>query len=179
MTVMRSRGGFASIPLATSFRSAYAYDNVLYLVAGEVIETISGQSWEDFMAPRILKKVGMTGSTVRHSDATRGGNVAAPHASVDGRVRPIQPFDSDNTNPAGGINSNAEDMAKWMITLLDRGQLPDGSRLFSERDVRSGHHARDPDADRRSSAGTGRAPRQFPRLRARSRRARLSRSEGL
>ena len=51
-----------NIPLATSFRSAYAYDNVLYLVAGEVIETISGQSWEDFMASRVLKKAGMTGS---------------------------------------------------------------------------------------------------------------------
>ena len=61
----------------------------------------------------------MTGSTVRHSDATRGGNVAAPHASIDGCVRPVQPFDSDNTNPAGGINSNAEDMAKWMITYRD------------------------------------------------------------
>ena len=121
-----------NIPLATSFRSAYAYDNVLYLVAGEVIETISGQSWEDFMSSRVLKKVGMTGSTVRHSDATRGGNFATPHASVDGRVRPISPFDSDNTNPAGGINSNAEDMAKWMNALLGRGQLPDGSRLFSD-----------------------------------------------
>ena len=121
-----------NIPLATSFRSAYAYDNVLYLIAGEVIEAISGQSWEDFVSSRILKKVGMTGSTVRHSDAARGGNVATPHAAVDGRVMPIKPFDSDNTNPAGGINSNAEDMAKWMITLLGRGKLADGSRLFSE-----------------------------------------------
>ena len=124
------------IPLATSFRSAYAYDNVLYLVAGEVIEAISGQSWEDFISSRILKKVGMTGSTVRHSDATRGGNVATPHASVDGRVRPISPFDSDNTNPAGGINSNAEDMAKWMNVLLARGKLPDGARLFSDATYR-------------------------------------------
>ena len=39
---------------ATSFRSAYAYDNVLYLVAGEVIEALSGQSWEDFVSTRIL-----------------------------------------------------------------------------------------------------------------------------
>ena len=54
---------------ATSFRIAYAYDNVLYLVAGEVIETISGQSWEDFVTTRILAKVGMTGSNVRHSAA--------------------------------------------------------------------------------------------------------------
>ena len=66
---------------ATSFRSAYAYDNVLYLVAGQVIETVSGQSWEDFVQSRILARVGMTGSTVRHSSAAAAGagNVATPH----------------------------------------------------------------------------------------------------
>jgi CubicO group peptidase (beta-lactamase class C family) len=117
---------------ATSFRNAYAYDNVLYLVAGEVIEALSGQSWEDFITTRILTKVGMSTSNVRHSAALTGGNVAATHARVEGTVRPIKPFDSDNTNPAGGINSNAEDMAKWMNTLLAHGTLADGSRLFSE-----------------------------------------------
>jgi CubicO group peptidase (beta-lactamase class C family) len=121
---------------ATSFRSAYAYDNVLYLVAGEVIEAVSGQSWEDFVSARILRRVGMAGSNVRHSDAARAGNVATPHAPVDGTVRPIKPFDSDNTNPAGGINSSAEDMATWMNTLLAKGRLPDGSRLFSENTYR-------------------------------------------
>jgi CubicO group peptidase (beta-lactamase class C family) len=118
------------IPLATSFRSAYAYDNVLYLVAGEVIEAISGQSWEDFVQSRILEKVGMTSSNVRHSDATKGGNVASPHAPVDGKVRPIAAFDSDNTNPAGGINSNAEDMAKWLLVQLAEGRLASGSALI-------------------------------------------------
>src|SRR6185437_445762 len=112
--------------------SAYAYDNVLYLVAGEVIEAISGQSWEDFVSDRILAKVGMRSSNVRHSDATRGGNVAVTHARVDGKVRPIAAFDSDNTNPAGGINSSAEDMAKWLIVQLAEGKLADGSRLFSQ-----------------------------------------------
>jgi len=119
------------IPLATSFRSAYAYDNVLYLVAGELIETISGQTWEDFVATRILAKVGMSGSNVRHSAATGGANVATPHARVEGKVRPIRPFASDNTNPAGGINSSATDMAKWMRVQLSGGKLADGSRLFS------------------------------------------------
>ena len=117
---------------ATSFRNAYAYDNVLYLVAGEVIEALSGQSWEDFISARVLTKVGMSSSNVRHSAALAGGNVAATHARVEAKVRPIKPFDSDNTNPAGGINSNAEDMAKWMNTLLAHGKLADGSRLFSE-----------------------------------------------
>ena len=117
---------------ATSFRSAYAYDNVLYLVAGEVIESLSGQSWEDFVTERILKRVGMSTSNVRHSDALKGGNVATPHAPLGEQVLPIKPFASDNTNPAGGINSNATDMARWMNVLLAHGALPDGSRLFSE-----------------------------------------------
>ena len=117
---------------ATSFRSAYAYDNVLYLVAGELIETISGQSWEDFVSSRILAKVGMGGSNVRHSAAAGNGNIAVPHAAINGAVRPIKPFDSDNTNPAGGINSGADDMAKWLIVQLAHGRLANGSRLFSD-----------------------------------------------
>jgi CubicO group peptidase (beta-lactamase class C family) len=117
---------------ATSFRSAYAYDNVLYLVAGEVIEAVSGQSWEDFVSSRILAKVGMTGSNVRHSAAVATGNIATPHAEVQGVVRPIKPFDSDNTNAAGGVNSSAEDMAKWLLVQLAHGKLANGSRLFSE-----------------------------------------------
>jgi CubicO group peptidase (beta-lactamase class C family) len=74
----------------------------------------------------------MTGSNVRHSAATAGGNIAATHAEVDGVVRAIKPFDSDNTNPAGGINSSASDMAKWLLVQLAHGKLADGSRLFSE-----------------------------------------------
>ncbi len=116
----------------TSFRTAYAYDNVLYSVAGEVIEAVSGQTWEDFVSSRILRRLGMTESNVRHSAAaTAGQNVATPHAPVDGRVRPVAPFTSDNVNPAGGINTSATDIAKWLILQLDSGKLTDGTRLFT------------------------------------------------
>jgi CubicO group peptidase (beta-lactamase class C family) len=121
---------------ATSFRSAYAYDNVLYLVAGQLIERISGQSWEDFVRTRILMPVGMTMSTVRHSDAGTAGNVATTHAEVDGKVKVIAPMVSDNTNPAGGINSTANDMAKWMIVQMDSGRLSSGARLFTPASAR-------------------------------------------
>jgi CubicO group peptidase (beta-lactamase class C family) len=119
------------IPLATSFRSAYAYDNVLYLIAGEVIETVSGQSWEDFVRGRILTKVGMSDSDVLHSGAGEGGNVAGTHAEVNDTVRPIAPFLSDNTNPAGGIMSGAADMAKWLLVQLDSGRVRGSNPLFS------------------------------------------------
>ena len=119
------------IPLATSFRSAYAYDNVLYLVAGELIEAVSGQTWEDFVRSRILRRVGMGDSDVRHSGSMERGNVAGTHAEVNDTVRPVAPFTSDNTNPAGGIMAGAADMAKWMMVQLDSGRVADGSRLFS------------------------------------------------
>lgn len=121
---------------ATSFRSHYAYDNVLYIVAGEVLEAVTAQSWEDFVGRNILQRVGMQWSNVRHSDAGRGGNIALPHARVNGSVGSIRPFLSDTTNAAGGINTCAEDMAKWMATLLQKGRLPDGSRLYSEQTAR-------------------------------------------
>jgi hypothetical protein len=105
----------------------------LYSVAGEVIEAVSGQTWEDFVGTRILARVGMTGSSVRHSAAAGGGNVATPHAVIDGRVRPVSPFGSDNVNPAGGINASATDIAKWLIVQLDSGKLADGTRLFTPR----------------------------------------------
>ena len=125
-----------SVPLATSFRSTYAYDNVLYLVAAEVIEAASGQSWEDFITTRILRRVGMDDSTVRHADASGRANVAATHAQVDGKLRLVRPIADDNINPAGGIDSSAQDMARWMNVFASDGKLPDGSRLFSERTFR-------------------------------------------
>ncbi len=121
---------------ATSFRSAYAYDNVLYLVAGELIEAASGLRWEDFVRRRILQPVGMTHSDVYHSAAGRPGNVATPHAEVNDTVRPVTPFLSDNTNPAGGIVSGAADIAKWLIVQLDSGRVAGGAPLFQPASTR-------------------------------------------
>jgi len=116
---------------ATSFRSAYAYDNVLYNVAGEVIETVSGVPWEEFVSTRIVGRIGMTSSNVRGSLGGSGPNTATPHAPVDGAVRVVKAFASDVANPAAGINASVADMAKWMIVQMDSGRLADGTRLFS------------------------------------------------
>jgi len=128
---------FRHVPLATSFRSTYAYDNILYLVAGEVIEAVSGMPWDEFVRTRIFKKLGMNNSTLTFAEAVRKGNVATPHAEIQGVVRPVAASDSDKTNPAATINANAEDIAKWMICQLDSGKLADGTRLFSEATTRT------------------------------------------
>jgi CubicO group peptidase (beta-lactamase class C family) len=124
------------IPLSTSFRSAYAYDNVLYLVASEIIETVSGRTWENFVAERILTPLGMTQTTTRHADAESSGNVASTHAVVDGILQRVKPLTSDNTNPAGGINTTAGDFARWLMVQLDSGRTG-STRLWSQRAQRA------------------------------------------
>ena len=118
---------------ATSFRNAYAYDNMLYVAAGELIEAVSGTTWENFIAERILKKAGMTSSRPRHSASIAGRNVAIPHAALDKGPTPVAIGESDHMNPAGGILSCADDMARWMLIHLAGGKLPDGTRLFGEK----------------------------------------------
>ncbi len=120
------------LPLETSFRSAYAYDNVLYAAAGQLIEAVTGETWEAFVTRRILEKVGMADATLR-AGAEETGNVARTHARVEGRVQYVPPFVISNTNPAGGISASATDMARWMTVLLDSGRVAGDGRLFAPR----------------------------------------------
>ena len=77
----------------------------------------------------------MTDSDVLHSARRRPATWPTTHAEVEGTVRPVAPFLSDNTNPAGGIMSGAADMAKWMMVQLDSGRVAGGGRLFEPRAV--------------------------------------------
>ena len=126
----------AKVPLSTSFRSAYAYDNVLYLAAGEVIEAVSGRNWHDFVKTRIIDKLDMQETGVRHSDIERLPNAASAHARVDGVVKPVNPFVSENSDAAGGIVTNARDIAKWLVVQLDSGRTITGTRLFKPSTTR-------------------------------------------
>jgi CubicO group peptidase (beta-lactamase class C family) len=131
------------IPPATSFRSGYAYDNVLYVVAGQLIEELAGQPWEKFIEGRVLAPLGMKDSVAVYTSAGTA-NLAWPHARLEGEVRgmgPIKALESptklDNAAPAGSIGSSAADMLRWLSAQLARGALGTGSeRLFSEASAR-------------------------------------------
>jgi CubicO group peptidase (beta-lactamase class C family) len=123
---------------ATSFRSGYAYDNVLYVVAGEVVEAVSGKSWEDFIVERIFQPLGMNESAPSVG-MIKSNNRSWPHTRLNGRARnvggTVEPISIapgvDNAAPAGGINASPNDMARWLQLQLDRGVMGN-KRLFSE-----------------------------------------------
>jgi CubicO group peptidase (beta-lactamase class C family) len=106
---------------ATSFRSAYAYDNILYIVAGEVVAAVSGRTWETFVRERLLSPLGMKDTVPNPSALPASANAATPHAQVEGVLRTVAPDDADNIAAAGGILASARDMARWMSALLQAG----------------------------------------------------------
>jgi CubicO group peptidase (beta-lactamase class C family) len=130
---------------ATSFRSGYAYDNVLYSVAGQLIEEVTGQTWEVFVRERVLKPAGMTSSVTEQSARFANPNRAWPHARTSGRVRGMgeqavldeRKTLGDNGAPAGGLSSSANDLAHWMQVQLGHGAWTNAAgkevRVFSEQ----------------------------------------------
>ena len=128
------------LPLAYDFRSTYAYDNILYLACGEIVKALSGQDWEEFVKSRIFDKVGMPGSVSRYSEFSSKPNISYAHNRINGKVTFVDDYLKQNTgdasNPAGGILSNANDIANWMITQLDSGRTPTGQQLFKPATTR-------------------------------------------
>jgi CubicO group peptidase (beta-lactamase class C family) len=117
---------------ATSFRNSYAYDNLLYIVAGKIVAQKSGKSWGDTVRERILKPVGMNATTTSLAENAGIQNQANAHARIDGKISAVKSMPVPNGAGAVGINTNAEDIARWMNVLLDQGKLPGTEqRLFS------------------------------------------------
>jgi CubicO group peptidase (beta-lactamase class C family) len=120
---------------ATGFREFYAYDNVLYIVAGALVEAVSHQSWEDFVTRNILEPVGMSDAHTSY-DKTAPNRVSLHErnsASLQGlgAQSVLNRGEAAVIAPAGGINASATDLAKWMNVQLARGKLANGKQLFS------------------------------------------------
>ncbi len=88
---------------ASSFRSRFAYDNLLYMAAGQVIPAVTGTSWDDFVRQRIFLPLGMTNSNVSIDSFKSGDNIAYPHSSMDGKLQVIPFVNLDNAG-AGGFH---------------------------------------------------------------------------
>jgi len=127
-----------NVPIKNSFRSNYAYDNILFAVATLVIEQASGQSYADYVREHIFQPVGMDESLIDKTYLKPGMDVAIGHAKANFKdLEPVPPMAWLNDPGAGGIYASVHDLAKWMNVQLAGGVLPtkgaDGkqARLFS------------------------------------------------
>lgn len=111
------------------FRTKYDYDNLLYIVAGEIIGKVSGSSWEEFIEKEIMQPLGMAHSAASFNRLKDKSNVIDPHAPVEGKVQVVSRTTNELMNAAGGIYSSVADMATWATYLIQESKNQD------ERDI--------------------------------------------
>jgi CubicO group peptidase (beta-lactamase class C family) len=119
----------------SAFRTEFDYDNLLYIVAGEVIARASGMSWVDFVQSRIFQPLGMDNSVATNSRLQENANLALPHDSGGEEIKQLPIYDSELVAAAGGIYASVNDLSKWMLMQLNRGKYGKdlSNELFSER----------------------------------------------
>lgn len=120
------------------FRTKFQYQNLMFLVVGELIPKITDHSWDDAIKERIFKPLGMAESMTTMQELKNKQNVATPHEIVGGKVMPVEYDYMDNLASAGGIKSNAVDMAQWMRLNLNSGVFKD-KQILSPKIIKEMH----------------------------------------
>jgi len=115
----------------SSFRSKFAYDNLLYIIAGEVVGRVSGASFEEFLEQHLLFPLGMRDCAATLERAAREVTKATPHLLVDGKLETTTSLQTPMVAAAGGINCSARSMATWMSFVLNKGLTENGEQLIS------------------------------------------------
>jgi CubicO group peptidase (beta-lactamase class C family) len=114
-------------PIPGAFRNRFLYNNMMYTVAGNLLESAFGVNWEYIVKTRILDRLGMTSTSFSLTELVNGFN----HAKGYEKQVEILLKDFSNIGPAGEINSTALDMAKWVMLFLNNGALPGGNSIIS------------------------------------------------
>ncbi|MFA5328853.1 MAG: serine hydrolase [Prolixibacteraceae bacterium] len=105
------------------FRTKFDYDNLLFMVAGEVVTRVSGTKWEQFVDDKIMNPLGMNRTAASFARLKDKTNVIDGHAFADNKLKAIVRHDlPDGECAAGGIYSSISDMSKWMIAQLNGGK---------------------------------------------------------
>jgi len=118
----------------SDFRTKYDYDNLLYVIAGVVMERASGQTWPQFISEHILTPLGMDRSAPNWHLLKSQENIIAPHVPIEGKLEVVHRYSGTTMDAAGGIYSNVDDLIKWVSLHLNNGTL-NGTQLVSKRQM--------------------------------------------
>lgn len=128
--------GLRHLEPVTSFRAGFIYNNLMYVVAAEVIEAVSGERWEEFVEKYIFAPLAMRDCAATYERSIDRGKHATPHMLVDGKLQATFFSPGAVLSSAGAINCSAAGMAPWASMLLARGRLEDGRQLIEERTIK-------------------------------------------
>lgn len=116
----------------SGFRTAYGYQNLMFVAAGRIVEKVSGETWAQFVREHFLTPLRMNNTKTSVKDFKTGDNIAKPHNESGGTLRALPWGNVDGAAPAAGLNSSVADLSNWLRLQLGRGKF-EGKQIFSER----------------------------------------------
>jgi CubicO group peptidase (beta-lactamase class C family) len=145
-------------PFTHAFRDEFGYSNLMYIAAAQLIEAVSGKTWDAFVSERILQPLGMTRTTVETADLARFSDVALPHVRKGqdpAAPQKSMPYQSlQGADGATGINSCVTDLARWDAMWADEGKV-DGKPFLSPATYQTLTSSHLPMGGRRDGAALG------------------------
>ena len=108
---------------AAELREKYQYNNFMFMAQGVLIEKLTGKSWEENLAEKILQPLGMTHTKMSVNDMEKSDNHSLAYGEENNKPKLIPYRNIDAIGPAGSINSCAKDMANWLITWINNGKF--------------------------------------------------------
>lgn len=117
-------------------RDKFEYNNMVYAITGRLVEVMAGgdTTWEDLLEARLLKPLGMTRTRVLGKTVWPGqGGMAKAYVQADREIQLSDPkvYGLSPLEAAGAIAASADDMAKWLLVLLNNGKTPEGVQVLS------------------------------------------------
>lgn len=120
--------GLRYLPMEGGFRTKYAYDNILYVIAGELTERVTGQRWETFVEENLMRPLGMEYCFAGPVPDHYKQYIAQPHGWLNEQPTVVRRDFADDyltSAPAGGIRCSLRAMTKWMKMHNARGTYVD------------------------------------------------------
>jgi CubicO group peptidase (beta-lactamase class C family) len=111
------------LDFSADFRSAFQYNNLMFLTAGYLVGRLTDSNWEEFTRRRIFEPLGMTSSNFSVEDSKKSDDYSLPYQKKEGQVVEIPFRNIDSVGPAGSINSNVNDMLKWVEFHVNKGKV--------------------------------------------------------
>lgn len=121
----------SELPLKNSFRYKFGYSNLMYITAGEVIKSVTGKTWDEFLNEKIFTPLGMNRTNTLLEDKLKLDNIAYPHMEK----KPMEFINYDNSGPAATVNSSINDLLKWTQMWLNGGMI-DSTQIISKASIR-------------------------------------------
>ena len=125
----------ARLPIRQRFREQFGYQNLMYMVAGMVVEKHAGIGWEQFVEQRFFAPLGMTNSRAAAQRLPTDAEKALPH--IGGAVIPDHEFTA--CKPAASIYASVHELTAWMRMLLAGGTWQ-GATILQEAQLRELWH---------------------------------------